>query len=193
MFLFFKKLFFVPNRLRHSPFDLEKKEAGHRSKPTHGRDSHGSGFMQQYIQSTQTYSSVNGLQADLVVVQNGSSSGEKRIIVRSRPIAFQRLSVFCHQGLSLCCLCCSKVIARIELNALKLRVKWNQNVKNKLKFQIKMKRKMRRKRQNAESKEEQPIKEKLISMENVPKHLKLIVMHFLLFQKQSTGNSFDNL
>jgi hypothetical protein len=54
----------------------------------------------------------------------------KRIIVRSRPIAFQRLSVFCHQGLSLCCLCCSKVIARIELNALKLRVKWNQNVKN---------------------------------------------------------------
>ena len=70
----------------------------------------------------------------------------------SADLAFQRLSVFCHQGLSLCCLCCSKVIARIELNALKLRVKWNQNVKNKLKFQIKMKRKMRRKRQNAESK-----------------------------------------
>jgi hypothetical protein len=44
MCIFFKKLFFVTNRLRHSPFDLEKKEAGHRSKPMHGRDSHGAGF-----------------------------------------------------------------------------------------------------------------------------------------------------
>jgi hypothetical protein len=35
MCIFFKKLFFVTNRLRHSPFDLEKKEAGHRSKPMH--------------------------------------------------------------------------------------------------------------------------------------------------------------
>ncbi|EFX67767.1 hypothetical protein DAPPUDRAFT_261020 [Daphnia pulex] len=39
-----KQLFFVSSRLRHSPFDLEKKEAGHRSKPMHGRDSHGAGF-----------------------------------------------------------------------------------------------------------------------------------------------------
>ena len=54
-------------------------------------------------------------------------------------------------------------------------------------------------------KEEKPIKEKLISIENtdqfflnvqqvlLPKHLKLIFMHFLHSQKQSTGNSFYNL
>ena len=43
--IFLKKLFFVTNMLRHSQFDFEKKEAGHRSKPMHGRDSPGSGFM----------------------------------------------------------------------------------------------------------------------------------------------------